>query len=42
MATSLGLGAVSIGAFHDARLHCILGLDPGEEPLALIAVKFAG
>jgi SagB-type dehydrogenase family enzyme len=37
-ATSLGLGTVTVGAFDDRKVHEVLGLDPGEEPLYLIPV----
>lgn len=37
-ATSLGLGAVPVGAFDDRRVHEVLHLSPGEEALYLIPV----
>ncbi len=37
-AVSLGLGAVPIGAFHDAEVQEVLGLPPQHEPLYLIPV----
>jgi SagB-type dehydrogenase family enzyme len=37
-ATALGLGAVPIGAFHEARMHQALGLPRGHVPLYLIPV----
>lgn len=37
-AVSLGLGAVPIGAFDDAEVRRVLGLDEGEDPLYLIPV----
>jgi SagB-type dehydrogenase family enzyme len=42
MAVALELGAVVIGAFHDARVHETLGLAQGEEPLYLIPVGRPG
>jgi SagB-type dehydrogenase family enzyme len=35
-ATALGLGAVPVGAFHDARLRQLLDLPPDSEVLYLI------
>jgi len=37
-ATSLGLGAVSIGAFHDEGVRSSMRLPEGEEPLYIISV----
>ncbi|MDZ7269520.1 MAG: SagB/ThcOx family dehydrogenase [candidate division KSB1 bacterium] len=37
-ATALGLGAVPVGAFSDARLASVLPLAAGEQPLYLIPV----
>ncbi len=37
-AVALGLGAVPIGAFDDARVSNTVGLAPGEEPLYVVAV----
>lgn len=37
-ATSLGLGAVTVGAFDDAAVGRIAGLPPNEQPLYLIAI----
>jgi SagB-type dehydrogenase family enzyme len=35
-AVGLGLGAVAVGAFEDAAVHQVLGLEPAETPLYLI------
>lgn len=37
-ATALGLGGVSVGAFHDDQVRTILGLPDAETPLYLIPV----
>ena len=37
-AVALGLGAVPVGAFEDARVRTVLDLPEGEEPLYLIPV----
>lgn len=37
-AVSLDLGAVPIGAFHDDRLHRVLGLPPNHDPVYLIPI----
>jgi SagB-type dehydrogenase family enzyme len=37
-ATSLGLGAVSIGAFHDDEVRSVLGMEEEEHPLYLMPV----
>ncbi len=37
-AVALGLGAVPVGAFDDARVHDVLGLPADEQPLYLIPV----
>lgn len=37
-AVSLGLGAVTIGAFYDDQVRAVLGLSAGETPLYLIPV----
>ena len=37
-ATSLGLGTVFIGAFHDARVKDVLQLQANEKPLGLMPV----
>ena len=39
-AVVLGLGAVPVGAFDDARVAAILGLGPGEVPLYLVPVGY--
>jgi SagB-type dehydrogenase family enzyme len=40
-ATGMGLGAVTVGAFDDARVKSILQLPAGQEPLYLIPVGHA-
>ena len=40
-AVALGLGAVPIGAFHDAQIQKVLGLPAEEQPLYLIPVGHA-
>lgn len=37
-AVALGLGAVPIGAFHDAEVKMVLALPPNQDPLYLIPV----
>ena len=37
-ATALGLGVVTVGAFSDADVKAVLGLDGSEEPLYLLPV----
>lgn len=37
-ATALGLGAVPVGAFHDERVHNVLGLPDSQRPLYLIPI----
>lgn len=38
MATGLGLGATPVGAFNDAEVARVVGLDPQEQPIYLIPV----
>jgi SagB-type dehydrogenase family enzyme len=40
-AVALGLGAVPVGAFHDAQVRKVLALPPEEQPLYLIATGHA-
>jgi SagB-type dehydrogenase family enzyme len=37
-AAALGIGATPVGAFDDARVHKVLGLDAAEQPLYLLPV----
>jgi SagB-type dehydrogenase family enzyme len=37
-ATALGLGSVVIGAFHDASVSRVLGLEKSHQPISLLAV----
>jgi SagB-type dehydrogenase family enzyme len=37
-AAALGLGTTIVGAFDDERVHGLLAMAPGEEPLALLPV----
>ncbi len=37
-AAALGLGTTIVGAFDDERVHRLLAMAPGEEPLALLPV----
>jgi SagB-type dehydrogenase family enzyme len=37
-AVALGLGAVAVGAFHDAKVHKLLQLPPDYKPLYLVPV----
>jgi SagB-type dehydrogenase family enzyme len=37
-AIALGLGAVTVGAFHDEEVQALLGMAPGEQPLYVIPV----
>ena len=39
---ALGLGSVSVGAFHDDAVAKVIGLPDGESPVYLIPVGRAG